>query len=1135
MLKEIEKILTQNTQEKTTKIYQQLDELVAKNKQKNEKAKLKLINKLITEIIQLNTEEELYDFTGKYLSRFFDDIVILVNQYDSAKNTVTLFNWYYPDKRIFKIAEKILGFTPVGKTFPVDKRVLSSLKSGKFTKFKAGFDNLTHNYLPAAVIKKLKKAIQINEVYDIGLVRDGVLFAGLQFFTFNHSKEIDKEFIETIAHQVSVVIQKNYYETNLIESQQKFHNIFNHLQDAVVIHDLDWNILDFNQAITDLYGYSPEQFSKLSIRDLYAPSSKEEDEMLKRNQIIENGSHIFESEDITKSGIIFPVQINANLIRYNNKDAVIASIRDISQRKQAEKALSQSEQKYRQVVENIKEGIYTVNNGIITSVNMSFVKIFGYESSEELLGMASWDLAKPENRQKIKQLFLKKAQLYDDSPEEVECVKKNGELFWVEIRMSNIQNPEKVFGVVSDITERKKAEDALRKSEKKYRSLIENQGEGIGVVDNNEFFKFANPAAEQIFGVPQGKLTGTSLKEFLSVKDFEFIKKQTNNRQKGKKSTYELDITRPDGQAVNLLVTVTPQYENNSISGAFGIFRDISALKKTENALRISEEKARTNLKNIQLLADTAFHFVDNIFDEDIYQYIAQQLCRIIPDSYVIVNSFNEVQKHLKTEAVYGLKQKLDKAMKVFGQHPVGKIYQVNDRFYELANGKLNKAKFGLHELSFGYINKTVARGIEKILNIGEIHGIAFIIDNQIYANAGILLPKGVKLQHTETVETFAKQASIALKRQKTEKALKKSEARLKRAEKIAKMGHYDIDVNSGKVKWSDETFHIFGLNPKTNSSPNLQTYKKYIIPEDVDKVFNLFYECIEQEKEYNLVYRIKTLDGEFKYLHSIGRYNKVTSHFFGTMQDVSENILKQQKINEQNNKLKQLNVTKDKFFSIIAHDIKNPFSAIINFSELVDNYLQEKNYEKAIKFNKIIHKASQQGLNLLMNLLDWSRVQTGQIKFNPIYFNAQDLANSIIAGLEPKLIEKNITINAQIEKDTEVYADLNMLNTIIRNLLSNAIKYSYPNSEIAFSVKTENDKILFSVKDQGVGIKTESLEKLFRLDTTISTEGTNNETGTGLGLILCKEFVEKHKGTINAKSEYGKGAEFYFTIPLPL
>ena len=230
---------------------------------------------------------------------------------------------------------------------------------------------------------------------------------------------------------------------------------------------------------------------------------------------------------------------------------------------------------------------------------------------------------------------------------------------------------------------------------------------------------------------------------------------------------------------------------------------------------------------------------------------------------------------------------------------------------------------------------------------------------------------------------------------------------------------------------------------------------------------------------------------------------------------------------------LNELNQTKDKFFSIIAHDLKNPFVTLLGFSEILLSEYKELQSDEVLYFINEMKNTADLSFNLLQNLLQWSRSQTGRIEFHPTQLNLHSLVEQNIMLLIKSAEKKNISLLNNVQSNALVQADEDMLNTVIRNLLTNAIKFTNVNGEISVESNVNDEIVEVKIKDSGVGMDEETVAKLFRLESTHSTTGTNNETGTGLGLILCKEFVEKHNGKIWVNSEVGKGSTFCFSIPL--
>jgi signal transduction histidine kinase len=230
--------------------------------------------------------------------------------------------------------------------------------------------------------------------------------------------------------------------------------------------------------------------------------------------------------------------------------------------------------------------------------------------------------------------------------------------------------------------------------------------------------------------------------------------------------------------------------------------------------------------------------------------------------------------------------------------------------------------------------------------------------------------------------------------------------------------------------------------------------------------------------------------------------------------------------------KLKELNQTKDKFFSIIAHDLKSPFQGLLGYSQILQTEYDTITEEEKLFFINGIGELSQSAFRLLENLLEWSRMQTGRIAFDPEAFILNKELTATFFLLSQTASNKDIELQNNINCDVSVYADKNMLSTIIRNLISNSIKFTKQGGRIRISSELNNNIVKITVADTGIGMKQEDVEKLFKLDKNFSTNGTNKEEGTGLGLLLCKEMVEKHDGKIWVESKIGEGSKFIFTIP---
>ncbi|MBI9053947.1 MAG: tetratricopeptide repeat-containing sensor histidine kinase [Bacteroidales bacterium] len=242
---------------------------------------------------------------------------------------------------------------------------------------------------------------------------------------------------------------------------------------------------------------------------------------------------------------------------------------------------------------------------------------------------------------------------------------------------------------------------------------------------------------------------------------------------------------------------------------------------------------------------------------------------------------------------------------------------------------------------------------------------------------------------------------------------------------------------------------------------------------------------------------------------------------------------IKNDKITEQSKILDNLNTTKDKFFSIISHDLKGAIGGFLTQTEFLAEDFNNQQPNDMHDLLKKMNLSSKQLYLLLENLLEWSRTQTESIKPNPEKFNLKELVDGILLIFKTKLQEKNIKVNVYISDETTVFADFNMISTVFRNLILNAIKFSYPDSSFEISSEIDLPNVQIKIKDQGVGISEKNIQKLFDISQSFSNPGTNREKGSGLGLIICKEFIETNGGEIWVESKLKTGSSFIFTLKL--
>ena len=338
-------------------------------------------------------------------------------------------------------------------------------------------------------------------------------------------------------------------------------------------------------------------------------------------------------------------------------------------------------------------------------------------------------------------------------------------------------------------------------------------------------------------------------------------------------------------------------------------------------------------------------------------------------------------------------------------------------------------------------------------------------------------------------------------------------------------------------VIYSDNLSIITGFS-QTEIKRKPEGILSVVYEEDYPAVTKTYNDFIADPRRENIrmVYRIEKKDKETVWVKEVvvlerdrlGKPRKAK----GVISDVSDLMKADEALIKTIEGLKNQNASKDKFISMLSHDLRAPFTSILGFAEILLSEDDLSQQEK-LEYLSYIHESSQNQLQLVNYLLDWSRLQTGRIKFEPQRLHAQSVVFNCVSSLTGNAIRKNVEIKVNVNDKLYVQADERLITQVITNLLSNSIKFSPPDKIIEIRGEVFNEEFVeFVVKDEGIGITDENKTKLFKFEKMFSTDGTKGEKGTGLGLSLVKEIVEKHKGNIWFYSEYKKGSEFHFTIP---
>ncbi|MFA9392832.1 MAG: PAS domain S-box protein [Prolixibacteraceae bacterium] len=623
------------------------------------------------------------------------------------------------------------------------------------------------------------------------------------------------------------ITTRKQFEDTLSNERLLLRTVIDNIPDSIYCKDLDSRKTLVNQAELNYMGVQHES-EVLGLNDFDSfPKELAEKFFADDQMVIKSGIPVYNREEYLFNKDGQKRWLLTSKLPLRDMDNQIIGLvgigRDITSRKRAEEALKESALVYRNLVEKMPDGVYkSTHEGKFIEVNPAMVQMLGYDSKEELLSINinSQLYFKPDER--ISLTLLEKLQDLGI----FRLKRKDGTELWAEDHGWYVLDDEgKILfheGVIRDVTDRKRTEDLLRISEERYRTIIDNIGEGICLVNDNEEFEFANSAAEKIFGVQHGKLVGKNLKDFLPDKKYEQILTDTLRRLTGEKSVYEIEIIRPGGEIRTLNVTAVAQIDRDKgFLGTYGVFRDITERKQ--------------------------------VFEE----------------------------------------------------------------------------------------------------------------------------------------------------------------------------------------------------------------------------------------------------------------------------------------INQKNNELIRLNAEKDKFFSIIAHDLRSPFNSFLGFTNIMAEEMPLLTNGQIYDFVVTMKSSANNLYRLLNNLLEWSQIQNGTVRFSPETVQFYELVEEILSLTSVSAMHKEIVFLNKIPENIEIFADKNMIQTVLRNLLSNASKFTRDGGKIEVKMKPLPDNsIEVAIADTGIGMSRFILENLFRIDVKTNRKGTEGEPSTGLGLLLCKEFVEKHGGKIWVESVEEKGSIFYFTLP---
>jgi PAS domain S-box-containing protein len=995
-------------------------------------------------------------------------------------------------------------------------------------------------------------------------------------------KDPEKEDISNPLHLI------DKYQNELAYREFLFENDRN----GLVIIDKNHKVIDVNPRFCEMTGYSPQELRTMHTWDFDALMTAEK---IKQDfDIFNEVNQTFQTKHRHKNGSLYDVEVNAVSFFWKQERNVYCSCNDITERLAVEKSLSDSEMKLKMALNIAKMGYWRyelATNNVEWSDGHHL--LFGIPA-EAFAGNleAVQECVHPDDRRHGEKNLLSAIEEEKPFVNYYRVVHPDGTTKWLYSYGEPVRNQNNeithIFGITQDISGQKSSEEALHESETRFNQVAELIGEGIGIVDGNEVFRFVNPAANKIFDVePQG-LIGRSLREFLDEENYNKIIVETSKRKRKEQTSYELMITTGKGKQRFLFVTATPMNDSaGNTTGTFGVFFDITERKAAEEELRKFKtiaDKANygsiiTNVHGDILYLNECYAKMHGWQMEELagknfslfYPYeLAQEvktLMEILKDKgslnaveftnrrkdgttfYTLNNATLLRDKHNNPEMVASTaiditeekaaRLELLKLTQAIRQSPVSIVITNINGEIEYVNPKFTQVT--------GYSFAEALGQNPRILKSGRQDEAVYLDLWQTISKGKIW--RGELLNKKKNGEVFWEAVSIspilnqdaaithyvAIKEDITGK--KETEAKLAEAQRIAKLGTYELDVSTGILHVSEVMAGICGLASKRAFT--IQEWISLTYLDDVEKMTHFWtVEVMEKGNLVDVEYRIvRKSDNTVRWLHTLGKlhYNDkgqaVT--LIGTSRDITELKNYETQLIVAKEKAEESDRLKTAFINNISHEIRTPMGGILGFGEFMLN--DNLTPAEKLDYYNIVKQSTNRLQQTITDIMDISELKAGSIipNIGDVYIGL--VMNHFLDKLKLLCAKKNILVTLDLAAEHEdiiLRTDEELLSKTLAHLLSNAEKFT-KSGRITFGYSVKNQWVEFFVKDTGKGIEADKLKTVFDPFMQEDISITRGYEGNGLGLSIARGIAELLGGKLWVESKKGAGSTFFFTLPL--
>ena len=965
---------------------------------------------------------------------------------------------------------------------------------------------------------------------------------GLQYF-LKVGRKSDSEFVKELysidEKQWYLVQCEVYDENNLIillknittvkKTYSELELFFEANLDLQCVADIDGNFVKTNKAWSLLLGYSTEEINKSRFLDFVHPDDMEATLRAVRRLSAQEEVLNFTNRYRTKAGDYRNIEWRS----YPKGKLIYAAARDITHLKIAEEQLIRSENRFRSLFENNHAVMLIINpnDGQIVDANPSAASFYGY------------------SRRQMQQMRINQINIlsFEDIKLEMDAALKaersqfffkhrlaNGTIRDVEVWSGKVElnNKVQLYSIIHDVTESNRIAEALGESEERYRSIYENSHDAMIILDPESLI-FSNPnmAAIKLFGFE-------SAKEFVGITPIQLSpEKQSDGQLSDHKARhfineaiekggvfFEWIHTNKQGNefTAEILLNAVPFKGKIMLQTTL---RDITAVKNAQAQILQTESRLTSLVNILQYEGKNIQDFLD---------YSLNELISLTESKLGYIYFYDESKQEFELNT---WSKEVMKECEVVDPQT---IYCLNNTGLWGEAVRQRKAIIDNDFHSESPLKKGYPEGhvqLTRFLTIPVIH------NSKIVAVAGVA-NKEKDYDNTDVLQMTLVMDAVweAIEKLSAEESLRQSEAKYR-----------IITENSSDVIWlynmalkkftfiSPSILQLRGYTPEEAMKQELEEsvtkedYPRIIASINADLPVFLEDRDVSRSRKVSVIQQ-PCKDGSLVWVEVVTQFqfnNHNELEVLGVSRNINERVKMEQELRQNEARLHDLNYTKDKLFSIIAHDLRSPFTSFLGLSELMMSpemkFTEQELREMAISLNK----TAQNTYNLLENLLEWSRLQRGMIHPEPQFVMIRQLLQSTIDTFQEQIQTKKLEVINQVTEKMVAYADEKMLESVMRNLLSNAIKFTPKGKNITLdAAKTANNRVRIVVTDRGIGVPDDILPILFVVDESKSRKGTDGERSSGLGLMLCKEFVELNHGKIWVETADNEGSSFYVELP---